>query len=98
MTLLSGGICFLLMALFYYIVDVKGWKKGIEWMKYYGMNSLVAYCMFEVVKFSSISDSLFFGLKQYMGAYYPVVTVIVQVIIVYSIVRWMYHRHIFIRA
>lgn len=98
MTLLSGGICFLFMALFYYIVDMKGRKKGIEWMKYYGMNSLVAYCMFEVVKFSSISDSLFFGLKQYMGDFYSVVTVTVQVIIVYSIVRWMYHHHVFIKA
>lgn len=98
MTLLSGGICFLLMALFYYIVDMKGHKKGIGWMKYYGMNSLVAYCMFEVVKFTSVSDSLFFGLKQWLGNYYPIVTVCVQVAIVFLIVRWLYKHQIFIKA
>jgi predicted acyltransferase len=98
MTLLSSGICFLLMAAFYYIVDIKGWKKGISWWRYYGMNALVAYCMFEVVKFTSVSDSLFFGLKQWLGAFYPVVTVAVQASIVFIIVRTMYKKGIFVKA
>jgi predicted acyltransferase len=98
MTLLSGGICFLLMALFYYIVDIKEYRKGIDWLKYYGMNSLVAYSLFEIVKFTSVSDSLFFGLKQWMGIYYPIVAVCVQATIVFCVVRWMYRHQIFVKA
>jgi len=98
MTLFSGGICFLLMALFFYIVDIKGWIKGIGWLKYYGMNSLLAYCLFERVMFTSISDSLFFGLKQWLNVYYPVVAVCVQALIVFIIVRTLYKLHIFIKV
>lgn len=98
MTLLSGGICFMLMGLFYYLVDIKGYRKGLDWLRYYGMNSLFAYCLFEVVKFTSVSDSLFFGLKQWLGIYYPVVAVCVQAAVVFFIIRWMYKHQIFIKA
>src|SRR5690606_34246952 len=43
MTLWSGGLCLLLMALFYYIVDYKGRSNGLDGLKIYGMNSIVAY-------------------------------------------------------
>lgn len=79
MTLFYGGVCFLLMGLFYYVVDMKGIRFGIGWLKYYGMNSLVAYCLFFVVDFRSISHSLFFGLEQWMGTYYPLIGVCFQV-------------------
>lgn len=53
MTLYSGGICFLLIAITYYIVDVKGWKKGLGWLKIYGMNAITAYCLGEMLKYNS---------------------------------------------
>lgn len=43
MTLFSGGFCFLLMALFYYWIDYKGYTFGLNWLKIYGMNSITAY-------------------------------------------------------
>lgn len=98
MTLFSGGICFLLMALFYYVVDIKGYTRGIGWFKYYGMNSIVAYCLFEVVNFRSISHSLFFGLEQWMDIYYPLVGACVQSAVVLLIVKWMYDHQLFFKA
>lgn len=98
MTLFSGGICFLLMALFYYVVDIKGYTRGIGWLRYYGMNSIVAYCLFEVVNFRSISYSLFFGLEQWMGVYYPLVGTCVQSLIVLLIVKWMYDHQLFFKV
>lgn len=98
MTLFYGGICFFLMALFYYVVDVKGFTKGMEWLKYFGMNSLVVYCISEVVSFRSISNSLFFGLEQYMGEYYPLVGVCFQAFMTLWIAKLLYDRHIFVKA
>lgn len=98
MTLFSGGLCFLLMALFYYVVDIKGYTRGIGWLKYYGMNSIVAYCLFEIVNFRCISDSLFYGLEQWMGEFYPLVGACVQSLLVLLIVRWMYHHQLFFKA
>lgn len=98
MTLFAGGICFLLMALFFYIIDMRGWTKGTQWLKYYGMNSLAAYFLGEYMNFRSISGSLFYGLEQYLGDFYPVVGTTVNVGVVYLIIRWMYKQGIFIKA
>ena len=98
MTLFYGGVCFLLMGLFYYVVDMKGYRFGTDWFKYYGMNSIAAYCLFEVVDFRSVSHSLFFGLEQWMGAYYPLVGACFQSFVVLWIVKWMYDRRIFLKA
>ena len=52
MVLVSSGYCFLLMALFYYLIDYKGWKKHGEWLKVYGMNSIMAYMLTMCINFT----------------------------------------------
>lgn len=98
MVLVSSGYCFLLMALFYYIIDYKGWKKYTEWLKVYGMNSIVAYMLAMCVNFSCIGHSLLHGLEQYMGAYYQVWITLSNAVIVYLILWWMYKKNIFLRV
>lgn len=98
MVLVSSGYCFLLMALFYYIIDYKGWKKYTEWLKVYGMNSIVAYMLAMCVNFSCIGHSLFHGLEQYMGEYYSVVLTLSNVGIIYFILWELYKRKIFLRV
>jgi len=98
MTLFYGGVCFLLMGIFYYLIDIKGWKSGaVNWLNYYGIQT-TQYCLFEVVNFRSISDSLFFGLQQWLGVYYPLVGICFQSAIVLLIVKWMYDHKIFLKA
>ena len=70
MTLYSGGICFLLTALTYYVIDVRGWNKGLSWLKIYGMNAITAYCIGEAIRFDSVSASLLPGFTD--CALYPV--------------------------
>ena len=98
MVLVSSGYCFLLMALFYYIIDYKGWKKYIGWLKVYGMNSIVAYMLAMCVNFSCIGHSLFHGLEQYMGVYYQVWITLSNAVIVYLILWWMYKKNIYLRV
>jgi len=43
--LFSGGICFLLLAFFYWIIDVRGYSKWAFPMRVAGMNSIVAYLL-----------------------------------------------------
>ena len=98
MVLVSSGYCFLLMALFYYIVDYKGWRKPFQWLKVYGMNSIMAYMLTMCVNFSCISKSVFHGLAQYMGDYYQVLITLSNVCIVYFILWQMYKRNIFLKV
>ena len=98
MTLVSSGYCFLLMALFYYLIDYKGWKKYSGWLKVYGMNSIVAYMLTMCVNFSCIGHSLLHGLQPYMGEYYSVVLTLSNVGIIYFILWELYKRKLFLRV
>ena len=98
MTFFSGGICLLLMGAAYYWVDLKGRTRGLMWLRFYGSNSLVAYMVGEHVSFSSITDSVFYGLKPLLGDYYSVLNAAVQGIIVLLVLRWMYKSNIFVKA
>lgn len=97
MTLFAGGLCFLLLALCYYVVDYKGCR-NLDWLKIYGMNSIVAYMLGEVVNFRSLAHSLFHGLQQYMGGYYPVWLTFCNFLILFFILRLMYKQKIFIKV
>ena len=98
MVLVSSGYCFLLMALFYYLIDYKGWKKYSGWLKVYGMNSIVAYMLTMCVNFSCIGHSLLHGLQPYMGEYYSVVLTLSNVGIIYFILWELYKRKLFLRV
>ena len=96
MTLFSGGICFLLIALTYYLVDVRGWHKGTDWLKIYGMNAITAYCIGEIVEFSSVSESLLHGFGAF--SWYPVLIAFANASILFGILYLMYKRKIFLKV
>ena len=98
MVLVSSGYCFLLMGLFYYWIDYKGHRSGLTWLKVYGMNSIVAYMLANVVNFRCIGESLFYGLEQYMGSYYSFLMTLWNIGAVYVIIWFMYKRGIFLKV
>ncbi len=97
MTLWSGGLCFLLMALFYYIVDYKGRSNGLNWLKIYGMNSIVAYTLGMVINFRSAAHSLLWGLEKYTGDYYSAVLTFANFLILFLILQLMYKLRVFVK-
>ena len=98
MVLVSSGYCFLLMGLFYYWIDYKGRRKHITWLKVYGMNSIVAYMLANVISFRCIGTSLFHGLEQYIGNYYPVLLELAHVSIIFVILFYCYRKGIFLKV
>ena len=98
MVLVSSGYCFLLMGLFYYWIDYKGHTRGLNWLKVYGMNSITAYLLGEVVNFRCIADSVSYGLKQYIGDYYPVWLTFTNYLILFFLLRMMYKRGLFLKV
>ena len=98
MVLVSSGYSFLLMALFYWVIDYRGHNEHVGWLKVYGMNSIVAYMLSMCVNFGSVSTSLFYGLEQYVGDFYPVIIVFSNVAIVYAILCIMYKQKLFLKV
>ncbi|MDD3308701.1 MAG: DUF5009 domain-containing protein [Dysgonamonadaceae bacterium] len=97
MTLYAGGWSFLLMAFFYYLVDYKKKSTGLNWLKIYGMNSMVAYTLGMVISFRSIANSLLYGLKQYAGDFFPVIITFANFLILFFILKIMFKARIFIK-
>ena len=98
MTLFSGGVCFMLMALFYWWIDVRGHTRGLGWLKIYGMNSITAYVVGEAVDFRSVAASFSYGLERVIGpAWYEAWLTFANFAIVFLILRAMYRSRIFIR-
>lgn len=95
-TLYSGGLCFLLTSLTYYIVDVKGWRKGLSWLKIYGMNAILAYCVGEIINFTSVSASLLVGFEG--TACYPILIAFSNASILFAILWLMYKNKIYLKV
>jgi len=88
MVLYSGGICFLLMALTYYLVDVLGHKKGAQFLKYFGMNSIVAYVVGE---FFEQGEYAFFSEHLLLAA-------LVGSALLFAIMYFLYKKRIFVKV
>lgn len=95
--LFSSGICFLFLALFYWIIDVKGYTKWSFLFRVLGMNAIIAYVASHVLNFAGIANSLLFGLEQYVGAYYEVITNIGGFGILYLLLWYMYKNNTLIK-
>ncbi len=98
MALFAAGISFILLGICYYFIDYKGYRKGLTWLKVYGMNSIAAYTLTQIINFRSIPQSLFFGLKQYIGEYYNLLITFSQIGIIFLILLIMYRKKIFLKA
>lgn len=97
-TLYSAGWCYLLLALFYWWIDVKGHTKGWEWLLCFGCNAITAYLIGEIVNFRGIAGSLLYGLEQYIGDWYPVLLTLCNSIMVYLILKVMYRAKLFLKV
>lgn len=85
MVMLSSGLCFLLMGIFYYIIDCCGYNKNLTLFKIYGMNSILAYVLSMKVDFSFVINLLPYGIEKKSGEYYPFVVLFGNFLFVFLI-------------
>lgn len=101
-TLFSGGICFLFLAVFSWIVDVKGYKKWAFPLVVIGMNSIAAYLiahMFDDFIRSSFRIHLGERPFQIFGTgVEPFMTGGAVLVTYWIILYWMYQRKLFLKV
>jgi predicted acyltransferase len=61
--MLTGGISAILLAVFYYLIDIKGYKNWTLFFRVFGMNSITIYMANKIINFKGIS-SFFLGWTQ----------------------------------
>ena len=98
MVLVSAGWCYLLLALFYWWIDVKGHTKGWGWLLFYGCNAITAYLIGELINFRGVAGSLLYGTEQYLGEWYPVLLTACNSLILFLILWFMYKNKLFLKV
>jgi predicted acyltransferase len=100
-TLFSGGLCFLFLALFSWLVDVKRWRKWAFPLVVIGMNSIAAYLIAHLWD-RFITDSFRIHLGKNAFAFFgqgvqPLMQGLAVLLVYWLILYWMYRKKLFLR-
>ena len=102
--LFSGGLCFWLLTLFHYAIEVASrdqWKRWAFPLIVVGMNSIAIYCLVHLIdRFIINSFYTHFGHGPFLvfgPAFEPLLIGIATLAVFYYILWWMYRRKLFIR-
>ncbi len=100
-TIFSGGCCFLLLALFYWLIDMRGWRKWAFPLVVIGINSIAIYVLVHLIdRFIIESFKTHFGQNVFKALGEGNQTLLsggAALLIFWLILYWMYRRKIFIR-
>lgn len=96
--LLAGGISFLLLALFYLLIDVWKFQKWTLFFRVIGMNSITIYMATRMIDFWFTSKFLFGGLAGSFGNFGPVVLVVGLLSLEWIFLYFLYKRNIFLKV
>lgn len=94
-----GGLSLLLLSLFYYVIDVLGYKKWAFFFKVIGMNSILIYISGKFINWQYTTTGFFKWLADLVGnPYNAVVLAICFVAVKWLFLYFMYKKKIFLRV
>ena len=101
-TIFSSGICFLMLAFFYGVIDVAGKRKWSFFLMVIGANSIAAYVMADGGLRSFIHQSFYTHLGQnfdkiFGAPYAPLVSGGLTLLLLWIVLYWLYKKKIFIK-
>jgi predicted acyltransferase len=96
--LLAGGCCFLLLALFYLVVDIWRIQRWAFFFKVIGMNAIALYMGCQLINVNYTSGVLVGGLAMHLGAFGPVLISVVTAGLVWTAGCMLYRKKIFLRV
>jgi predicted acyltransferase len=95
--LIAGGFSFLVVALFYWFIDVRGFRKWAFGFVVIGMNSIAVYFATEVFDFREVGDVFVGHLLPRLGRWDSLTEASAAFVIVWLILYWMYRKKEFIK-
>ncbi|MCE5250390.1 DUF5009 domain-containing protein [bacterium] len=94
--LFSGGLSYLLLAVFYLIIDVLGYRKWAFVFTIIGMNSIAVYMATHLYDFRNIGTIFVGGLAKWAGEWNDFVQALAAFAVVWVILYWMYRKKTFV--
>ena len=97
-TLFSSGLCFLLLALFYLVIDYWKYQRWALFFIVVGSNSILAYMIADLHCFSEVAEVFLSGTKRFLGDWYPFVLSIGSYVVFWLFFYFLYKKKIFIKV
>lgn len=96
--MLTAGMAFLILSLFYYVIDVLKFQSWAFFFQVIGMNSLTIYLAYHFIDFEHTSHALFAGLYAPLPEqFHPALEALGALILVWSMMYFLYRKKIFIK-
>jgi predicted acyltransferase len=97
--LVVGGISLLLLAIFYYVIDVLGYKKWAFFFRVIGMNSILIYLSGHFINWEYSTNAFFEWLGQLVGDPFNVVVMACCLVLVkWFFLFFLYKKKVFLRV
>ncbi len=95
--LIGGGFSFFVLALFYWVIDVRGYRKWAFGFVVIGMNSIAVYFATQVFDFRQVGNVFVGHLLPRLGNWGGLVEAFAAFAVVWAVLYWMYRRKEFVR-
>ncbi|MGZ5454851.1 MAG: acyltransferase family protein [Candidatus Aminicenantales bacterium] len=94
----GGGWSLLLMALFYWIIDVKGWSRWAFFFVVIGTNAILVYFGQQVVDFDGIARFFLIGVERFAGTWAPLIIPLGALALKWAGLLFLHRRRIYFRV
>ena len=95
----AGGLSMLLMALFYQLIDVWGYKRWSFYFRVIGLNAITIYMAQKIVPLKAVRDFLFKGAAEWFPpAWEGVVLAVGYLLVCYWLLWFLYRHKIFLKV
>ncbi len=98
MVLWAAGWSYLLLALFYLLIDIVGWRRWAFFFMVIGMNAITIYVAWHLLPFEQISEGLVGGLARHLGAAGPTLVAATALGLGWLVLYHLYRQKIFLRV
>ncbi len=96
--LFASGLSYLLLAMFYLVIDVWGLKKWAYGFVVIGTNAIFVYMVTHLVNFRSVASVFVEGLDKFVGPWKDFIHAVAGFALVLLILFWMYRKKTFIKV
>jgi len=96
--MVAGGLSLILLALFYWVIDVKGYSKWAFFFIVIGMNPITIYFLQRFVDFNGIAEFFLAGAIGHSDLFKPVILALGVVLTKWLFLWFLYRHRIFFKA
>jgi len=97
-TMLTVGLSSILLGVFYWIIDVRGYKKWVFPFVVIGLNPITIYVAQRLFDFGIIANIFIHGFIDYLGPFKPIFWAFCVLIVKWLFLYFLYKKKIFLKA